>query len=765
MKIFKGWVVPVFVMVCVGFILGSFGLMRERAIERHEEEMVGDFIFEMALMNRVLHYDLLVELDDDFSVMDIFQLRRRLTGDDYADREARWAYDWWDEWHYIRDSFDDLDSDERRVALEVLSEELALDVIDGSREILSMFKTSAGISYLAYDVSSGVVVGDFSDEILEIVSDDVDEDLFDRLVSAYSEVVIFRFNNRGNLNRPLFLNQHNVDDVRTHMFHSDVVVDFIRVLEINAPDGHFETSFEEDELFVWEAPRDVIFVYGISNNESLVSDTLPIPYEDLWRIQWRFSNVLESYILNATFIVAVFALIVPLKFVRGSFIFEWISKMHIEIQFVLQLIFIWFVGINIHSISVAVIQSGSVLRILLLGRDNLWNIIWIVSWFVMFSGIAYVILNVRDMFSSGFGRSLRRRSFLVGTLYRFSKMDLKADGGWKLPLLVTVCPAVAYFAIVLVSSVLADVFFWRDHTAGVLLFSLCGLGVVFLVVRVMIVNIRRDYSRLFEITRQISGGEFGDLVDEDLGLFDKFKDELVGIRGGLKKAVDDAVASEKMKTDLISNVSHDLKTPLTSIITYVDLLKKENLSDEKRDSYLEILEMKSNRLKVLIEDLFEVSKATSGNIQMDFEEVDIVALMKQTLFELEDRVRDANLTVRENFPDGKVKLMLDGQRSHRVFENLILNMVKYSLPGTRAYIDIIQDESTVSITFKNISNHEINIDMDQLSERFVRGDASRNTEGTGLGLAIAKSFVQLQNGTFDVMVDGDLFKIVMIFKK
>ncbi len=227
------------------------------------------------------------------------------------------------------------------------------------------------------------------------------------------------------------------------------------------------------------------------------------------------------------------------------------------------------------------------------------------------------------------------------------------------------------------------------------------------------------------------------------------------------KRLNEEVKSQKMKTELISNVSHDLKTPLTSIITYVDLLKNDNLSPNKRNEYIETLDRNSLRLKNLIHDLFEVSKANSGNIKLNFVNVDLVALIQQTKFELADKFNEKNLTFKTNFPEEKIILSLDSSKTYRIFENLLINISKYALENTRVYIDI--DE--VKIIFKNISADEIKISEDELVERFIQGDTSRNTSGSGLGLAIAKSFTELQNGIFKVNVDGDLFKAIVIFKK
>lgn len=223
--------------------------------------------------------------------------------------------------------------------------------------------------------------------------------------------------------------------------------------------------------------------------------------------------------------------------------------------------------------------------------------------------------------------------------------------------------------------------------------------------------------------------------------------------------------SQRLKTELISNVSHDLKTPLTSIITYVDLLKNENITEEERKSYIETIERKSQRLKNLIEDLFEMSKATSKNVQLNIVDVDIVELMKQTQFELSDKIEESSLKFKWNLPSEKVIVKLDSQKTFRVFENLLVNIVKYAMPNSRVFIDIINKEDGVDIELKNMSATEIDFTGEEIVERFTRGDKSRNTEGSGLGLAIAKSFVELQGGCFVVEVDGDLFKVKIKFKK
>ena len=273
------------------------------------------------------------------------------------------------------------------------------------------------------------------------------------------------------------------------------------------------------------------------------------------------------------------------------------------------------------------------------------------------------------------------------------------------------------------------------------------------------------YNRLLDAINLMAEGRLDVEVDEDLGLFNPLKEQLARVRLGFKKAVDQEVKSERTKTELITNVSHDLKTPLTAIITYVNLLKQPDITEEERDSYIQVLDQKSLRLKVLIEDLFEVSKASSGTVTMNRGPVDIVSLIKQVRLELTDRIDGCGVEFRWNLPEEKILLYLDSQRTYRIFENLLVNITKYAMPGTRAYVNLDVDAAgTVTIVLRNISARELTVSPQELTERFVRGDASRNTEGSGLGLAIARSFTELQDGTMDVSVEGDLFRVVIRWK-
>ncbi len=391
-------------------------------------------------------------------------------------------------------------------------------------------------------------------------------------------------------------------------------------------------------------------------------------------------------------------------------------------------------------------------------------------------------------------------------------------------------------------------FMWFFGTFALVVYSV----ILFFVIRHYYDAAGRDYRKLLNGVGRIAQGDLETEITEDLGMFEPFKAELGKIRYGFKKAVDEEVKSQRMKTELITNVSHDLKTPLTAITTYVELLKKDDNTDEERRSYIETLEKKSLRLRVLIEDLFEVSKVTSNNIIFQRTEMDIVNLLKQVSIEHEDQFAATGLDLRWDIPAEKVTVMLDNQKTYRIFENLFVNLGKYAMPGSRVYIKIrcLTDEvplagyggtvspgsgfggyaagiplqksrgesdypsgnrfrpggtliagpdadpagcrqdgyglkpdsgesagmpevcvpeaahpqGIVEITIKNMSATELNFDADEITERFVRGDLSRNTEGSGLGLAIAKSFTEAQGGKFRIEVDGDLFKVVIQWK-
>lgn len=278
-------------------------------------------------------------------------------------------------------------------------------------------------------------------------------------------------------------------------------------------------------------------------------------------------------------------------------------------------------------------------------------------------------------------------------------------------------------------------------------------------------KIRADYELLLSTTEEMAQGITEVEYAGEAGIFHELQAALSGVQEGFHTAVQEEIKSQRMKTELITNVSHDLKTPLTAIITYVDLLKNENLTEQERQGYVEVLERKSARLKTLIEDLFEVSKASSGNIQMDKVDLDLVRLVQEVQLELEEEIMNSGITFKVKLPAEKVMAHLDAQKTSRIFENLTVNVLKHGLTGSRAYISMEQTEKHVTVIYKNVSAAEINYNADEIMERFTRGDASRNTEGSGLGLAIVKSFTEAQGGKVQLELEDDLFKVLVSFPK
>ena len=316
-----------------------------------------------------------------------------------------------------------------------------------------------------------------------------------------------------------------------------------------------------------------------------------------------------------------------------------------------------------------------------------------------------------------------------------------------------------YFAgIILVSALLIGVF--REF--GILLDLVFWIWCYYKIMKEV-----NKFKEIHDATEKIYKGDTNIKIDESLytGLLKELVMYINDIAGGFTNAVNESIKSERMKTELITNVSHDIKTPLTSIINYVDLLKQEDIKDEKAKEYIEVLDNKSQRLKKLIEDLVEASKASSGNIKITKEVLNVNELLNQITGEFEDKFEKRGLKTISKLPEEKVFIKADSRYLYRVLENVYSNVAKYAEENSRVYVDCVIENDEVAIYVKNISKDELNISADELMQRFVRGDKSRNTEGSGLGLSIAKSLTELQDGTFNIYLDGDLFKVAIKFKK
>ena len=295
-------------------------------------------------------------------------------------------------------------------------------------------------------------------------------------------------------------------------------------------------------------------------------------------------------------------------------------------------------------------------------------------------------------------------------------------------------------------------------------YSIFPLFLWCLIFAVLVIYCGYGYGVIQKGIRRMKEGNLNEKIDTQwlFGSFRTIAEDLNALADVVAIAAEKQLKSERMKTELITNVSHDIKTPLTSVINYVDLLQQPH-TEEEGQQYLEVLSRQSNRLKKLVEDLMDMSKASTGNMAVNITPMDAVEAVNQALGEFSDKLEAAHLTPVFRSSDDQLPMQADGRLTWRVLSNLLSNVVKYALPGTRVYVNLTREDRWVVCSIKNISREELNISTEELTERFVRGDASRNTEGSGLGLNIAESLMRLQRGSMELTVDGDLFKVTLIF--
>ena len=501
--------------------------------------------------------------------------------------------------------------------------------------------------------------------------------------------------------------------------------------------------------------------------------------EELCSKQGSISDVLVTYVFIIVAALVIFMLFVPVRKLIEIEPFKTVVKV--------KLFFMFFIYIILIAMWLAVMTE--VLRASWQGtfawmlRERgmagagvaIEPIINVGGWFVFYAMIMYFIFYIKSILV--FGKDFIKEHTLVCSAYHYFKdeiksltqFDLKNQKGniiLKIGLISGICIEGILLFVYFFMGIIGNLYYIspRIYLIFTCFISLICAIIIMLISKKLLSKVSNDYQVLLQSANHLAQGEFNDKINQDLGLFNSLKDELNCINDGFKDAVSKEVASQKMKTELISNVSHDLKTPLTSIISYIDLLKNEDLSKEQQDEYIDILDRNTKRLKTLIEDLFEVSKVNSGNIQLNPIDLDIHALLQQVLFEYQEQFEHHHLNLKNDYENKKIICHLDSEKTYRVLENLCQNICKYALEHTRVYLQIVETNQEVIVVFKNISAHEIS-NPDDLTERFVQGDTSRKSEGSGLGLAICKSFVEVQGGTFEVNVDGDLFKTTIIFPK
>lgn len=377
-------------------------------------------------------------------------------------------------------------------------------------------------------------------------------------------------------------------------------------------------------------------------------------------------------------------------------------------------------------------------------------------WGLIFGSYFLVLTYIKHIFCDGFGRFIHQDTWLFGIIHwmqssieKLSQLDLGNHNKKKYIL------AFGIFLFLLMIL----------FALGEFGFIITAILLIYLFIKFLRFydEIKRDYKKTLNATRQIANGNFDDVLPFPAGPFQSIYNELLKVKSGFEIALKKEIQSQNMKTELISNVSHDLKTPLTGIKTYVELLADcEDINDIKK--YSKKIEGYTNRLDQLVIDLFDVSKANSGNIELHKQSIDLVSLIQQVQAEHMDEWEKKDLKAVYKLPK-KAMINLDPNKTVRIFENLIGNITKYALNGTRVFIDIKEDDKKILIMCRNVSQQQLDFDPEEITERFVRGDKSRHEIGSGLGLAIVKSFTEIQDGTFKIEIDGDLFKAIVEFYK
>ena len=544
-------------------------------------------------------------------------------------------------------------------------------------------------------------------------------------------------------------------------FQTQSLTQYLHYFDVTQEKGNIVTYQVNDEKFtqsqvVIQNPRQMKIMFRIP--EKVVKDQGVIA-----RTVYDWTNYTQFSVIAAligTLLLILYLLFYPISIVEEVNPFLTFKKVKFGILFILLATGITMGTAGVLALSGATI-SGTLLSVLneyhIMMPQQLLFLANLVCWMLFFLMVSIALFEIKYIFVKGFWRFLREDTLvgsMVSGIHRhidsLADIDLKDDA--------TRC--LLKFMLLQIAIMMVLCLFWWF---GIFLAILYGFA-LFMWLKQKLNSIQSDYEILLKQSQELKEGNFQTELPADVGIFNALKDEFSEIRTGFEKAVQEETKSQNMKTELISNVSHDLKTPLTGIRNYVELLQQEGISEEQRKEYVSMLDQYARRLHILMEDLFEVSKANSGNIQLDMVELDIIALVEQVQAECSELLQERQLEVVWNRHDLKqVSVMLDGNKAFRIFENLFINIHHYALAHTRVYIDIRQVKDQVRIECKNISREPLNFDADDIVDRFVRGDKSRHDGGSGLGLAIAKSFTEAMKGSFRIETDGDLFKAIVEF--
>lgn len=485
--------------------------------------------------------------------------------------------------------------------------------------------------------------------------------------------------------------------------------------------------------------KNLKFAYYANLNDQVFKD---IKNENSLR---QFEKLVMCSLVISACLSALVFLIVKLKAIDEEKKVKSIFTLPIEVVAILLGIFLFFsagiLGTNTYNIFPELFIFG-----LLIG-----NIIIALT-------VSYFMINFKSIFSSDVENYLTTNSLIVrGFRKTFHSYNDTFNGKFGEDDIIKVKKdfTIKYLLVVLILLfVFAVLLNARSLTLLIII-----LGIIFYLGSIKLLN---EVTRINYESSKIVMGDYKNKISKGGYIFDRIIDNFNNISKNLDDAVDDALKSERLKTELITNVSHDLKTPLTSIINYSDLINKENATEGEKREYANIIHDKSIKLQTLIDDLFEVSKATSNNIDLNKENLDFKALVEQSIGEWEDKINEKNIEIVTNLPEDRVMLDIDGQKFSRVLDNLFSNIYKYALENSRVYIDL-ENQGNVKLTMKNISKYQLDVSEDELLERFKRGEKSRTTAGSGLGLSISSSFVEAHGAKFKIEIDGDLFKTIITF--
>lgn len=448
---------------------------------------------------------------------------------------------------------------------------------------------------------------------------------------------------------------------------------------------------------------------------------------------------LPMAIIAGVIITALAGLFIKFQKMKESTFYQ--GVMRIPLAVVVALTILWFAAFAqiYYMVNGGRITVPSALPVLLIS---------IFICYTIYLATMYYTLWIKSVILEG-KKSAGVQNMLVAKIFKtFNKIDFSNNGITKLIVAAIVLLVLGFIIIVGTGSRELAIIFW----------------VVTVAVGVYLAKGHIDDAEIIrEGTEEIAAGNYEDKIE--LKHYKEIENNLNHASENLQKAVEEAIKSERLKSELITNVSHDLKTPLTSVINYAELLNKKDLSEEEIKEYSEIVYKKSHQLKKLIEDLFEASKINTENVELDRENIDFKELLKQIVGEWSDKLEASGLEIITNYPEEACTLYLDGGKMYRVLENIFSNISKYAMDNTRVYVDLKIEDNKKVLEIKNISKYSLNISAEQLMERFTRGDVARNTEGSGLGLSIAKSLTEILGGSFTTVVDGDLFKVRIEFKE